>query len=469
MSSRPLRVLVVAEDRRFLRHLSQFLHVFGYEVQQAVDVSQARAALESCEPDFFLVDADLPGQGSQKICRWARMRDNSNSLHILLLVEGPQTREMAEALESGVDDFLFKPIVHGEVLVRLRSGARVLEHERRVYQQSTIETTTGLLSRAMMLERLRQELHDKSTHHHPHACVVLDLDYFHRINKTHGHSAGRLVLKQVACALESLCPPAEKFHCWDGDRFGVVLPRMAAEKAVGWAEKTRTTLANTEMKIFETVVRMTASCGAAIGPIESLDSRDVEKLLNEAEQALKVAKQSGRDCTVVFGQFDAEAKEWEGLAVPGKLFSRTVARDVMQPVPGTLSEEECVERAAVQLVLTGMEVIPVVNQQGKLVGVVREESLQQGKGSVGDVMSTDVSTCDENTTFSQLIDLCARQEVDQIVITCREQPTGLVTPGQLSVLSKPLTNHSFLSQDPYSSRSEYLLVPDLDLDSVGTL
>ena len=86
MKDRPLKVLVVSENRPMLRHMSQFLNVFGYEPRQAADVQQALVAIESDWPDFLIIDADLADHGGLQLCRTVEGQQGQDYVYTFLMV-----------------------------------------------------------------------------------------------------------------------------------------------------------------------------------------------------------------------------------------------------------------------------------------------------------------------------------------------------------------------------------------------
>ncbi len=116
---RPLTVLLVGEDRSFLRHLSKALHAFGYEVREAADRAQVLAAVDAEHPALVLLDAEPAADSALELCRAIGLRKAAAPSFTLLLVDSPSPELVIEALEAGVDDFLTRPVVYGELLARL--------------------------------------------------------------------------------------------------------------------------------------------------------------------------------------------------------------------------------------------------------------------------------------------------------------------------------------------------------------
>src|SRR5687767_11659392 len=122
MNQRPFTILIVSPDRLTLRRLSKFLEVFGYDVRQARDATQALAAAETARPDFLIVDGTQGNATGLQLGQEIRRGGLAHCLYALLLVQQPEVSEIAAALEQGFDDFLAAPIVFGELLARLRAG-----------------------------------------------------------------------------------------------------------------------------------------------------------------------------------------------------------------------------------------------------------------------------------------------------------------------------------------------------------
>ena len=113
----------------------------------------------------------------------------------------------------------------------------------------------------------------------------------------------------------------------------------------------------------------------------------------------------------------------------------------------------------------------MVDQRGKLAGVLWPEDVQAhvpGATPVSEVMSTDVTSFDEQTEFATLMEFFAGAEGTLAVIVADEKPTGFVTPAALASLSEPLQKGTFAPGLPLRT-SEYLLVPEPDLEMDPTV
>ena len=462
-NSQPLSVLIVAEDRPILRHLSRFLNTFSYDVQQVADRQQALRVLETEPPDLLIVDSSPSARDALKFCRAVSRRDNPACVHTLLIIGCEDQIDLTEALEAGVDDFLTKPLAYGELLVRLRAGARTLEFERRLKDQASAEPLTGLPGRVAFYERLAAVASAAADGESPTSCALVDIDFLRLVNQTHGRPAGDLVIRALAEQLRQLATESMFLASFNGGQFCLILPATSDLEAAQWADKIRAAVAQTEFSSGDSTLQLTVSLG--IASYTGASSR-VETVVEHAREAMKLAKSSGRNCVVRFGQFDDEIEVWKELAAPGRFFEQTVARDVMTPTPVVLERKQTVAQAASLFQQSRLDVVAVVDERGKLDGALWPQDVGPnvpGATPVSEVMSTDVASFDEQTEFAALMKFFAGAEGTLAVIVCDEKPTGLVTPAALASLGEPLQKGTFAPGLPLRT-SEYLLVPEPDLE-----
>src|SRR5262245_25292695 len=259
MNPRSFTILIVSPDRVSLRRLSKFLDVFGYDVRQATDGEKALAAAEAARPDFLVVDGSSGQPADLQLCRSIRRTAPQGYTYSLLLLERPEVGDVTSALEAGFDDFLAAPIVFGELLARLRAGARFIEYERRLAEQSGVDLLTGLADKAA----LTTELHRRSQGATGTIgwLAVIDLDYYQRIADRLGRSGAQDLLRQVAQHVRKRS--GQKYYAagLGEDRFAVILPASGSETAATWCEEALKALAETSFTVADQQHRLTASCG----------------------------------------------------------------------------------------------------------------------------------------------------------------------------------------------------------------
>jgi diguanylate cyclase (GGDEF)-like protein len=472
MNPRPFTILIVSPDRVSLRRLSKFLDVFGYEVLQATDGERAVTAAESARPDFLILDGSGGLAADLQLCRTIRRVWPQGYTYSLLLSERLEVGDVTAALEAGFDDFLAAPIVFGELLARLRAGARFIEFERRLAEQSAIDSGTGLADRAGLVA----EIHRRSQGAKGAIgwLAFVDLDYFQRITDRVGRCGAQDLLRQVAKHVQSQSGQDIFPAGFGQDRVAVVLPASGSETAAAWCDELLKSLAETLFTTADLPQKLTASCGLTeLSAGEAFDVVEARTL-----RALGLAKASGRNCVVTSGEVDRDADAWAAFAADGKLFETTVARDVMHLCPLLLHLDETIDQAHALLSQTGLSHAPVVDADNKLAGLVSLDQLaaaklrnpkprgQSGTNSssvrlVRHVMTKDVTRFDENTPLAELMDHFTGESATLAIIVREKKPRGLVHCHALAALNERLTADHFASVNPRTGASVDLLVPDL--------
>lgn len=472
MDSRPYSVLLVSGEQSLLRQLTKFLELFGYEVRQAVNAELALAAAEVAGADFLLVDCNLSPTPGLAFLRKIRSFAPGGYTYAALLMDLVENTDLTESLEAGYDDFLAKPVVFGELLARLRAGARVVEFERRLAQQSGIEPTTGLPDSNTFLEILRAHLANalnRGKQESLGSFCVIDLDYFGRFAARFGRDVAHAQLRRTAGLLSQTCQSGEIAASLGKDRFAVLLPHSTEEQTAQWSREFLDFIADHEYAIGETKVHLTASSGV----VELSRSQSAERSLEIAEKVLASAKASGRDCVLTQQVWEGDVEDWNEMAAEGKLFATTLARDVMIPCSVVLSGNETVEQGQAILEQTRLSALPVVDRDGKYAGLVtatqlKGKSSRPGKarasGSVRLLrhhMSTDSPKFPETATLDELMEFFTAEHHSVAVILRDQVPSGLVYCQSLAALNERLAREHFVPTLPFGTSSEYLLVPDL--------
>ncbi len=462
MASRPFRLLLVLRDRAELRQVSRLLSAFGYQVRQASSVELAAAAIAVERPDILLLE---PGERWEEGLSFAQSLDEGEGSYVYkLLVTGERSpADLVKAIEAGVDDFLAGPLERGELLARLRAGARVLEFERRIGRQGQTHKPMAAVDLDQLRERLAQNLARATSNRGATALAILDIDYFSQFMIARGRAAGMAAAATVEQVIVERLPAS----AWAGrlgeNRFAAILPNSAPE-AAQWTEEVRRGLVEFNADRPAAGPACTVSCGIAV--VQSKAS--VEELVEQAEHALLQAKHSGRDCTVVSGQFADEGQKWSELAERGRFFEFTVARDIMVPCAVAVKAKDSIKLASELLEQTHLRALPVVDEEGKLAGLITAPSLRLrmaakdcGGSPVETAMTTEVVSFDEQTTLAALIDYFTQESPLVIVIVHKGRPTGLVTPSSLATLSEQITHETFGSEARAPSEPGYLIVPNL--------
>jgi diguanylate cyclase (GGDEF)-like protein len=171
--------------------------------------------------------------------------------------------------------------------------------QSKLREQAIRDPLTNLFNRRYLEETLDRELSRAGREDYPVCVIMIDLDHFKRINDTHGHEAGDLVLKAIADALSEFSRRGD-FACrYGGEEFVITMPNITLATAYERAESLRQSLNVLSVPYEYYNLSVTISMGIACYP-ENGQTR--EALLRAADQALYAAKEAGRNHILAYDQ-----------------------------------------------------------------------------------------------------------------------------------------------------------------------
>lgn len=166
------------------------------------------------------------------------------------------------------------------------------EANARLERLAVTDGLTGLFNHRRFQEALHSELLRCERHKRPLAVLMLDVDFFKKVNDSMGHPAGDELLRRLAEVLAEDLRQTDLISRYGGEEFAVLLPETTKAEAMQVAERMREAV---EQQINENnawTQRITVSVGVATFPE---DAQTAEALLEAADQALYVAKRQGRN------------------------------------------------------------------------------------------------------------------------------------------------------------------------------
>jgi diguanylate cyclase (GGDEF)-like protein len=167
---------------------------------------------------------------------------------------------------------------------------RQLEAELR--RLATTDALTGILNRAQFFLRAQHELERAHRHHQAMTVLMLDIDYFKRINDTYGHFIGDEVLKHVAAELRACMPGADLLGRLGGEEFAIILPEADGQAGLQIGERLRARIAGSPTVQGDRTISVTVSIGLAT--VCDNDGK-IEHALARADAMLYAAKTGGRN------------------------------------------------------------------------------------------------------------------------------------------------------------------------------
>lgn len=170
--------------------------------------------------------------------------------------------------------------------------------ERKLEQLANVDVLTNISNRRHFYERGEMEFQRALRYQHALALLIFDIDHFKRINDTHGHDGGDLVLKQLAQSVNESLRELDVLARFGGEEFIVLLPELTTRQARSVAERLRRQIAAMQITLPDgETINITVSIGfAMLTPTE----QHLDGLIKKADLALYQAKEQGRNQVIEY-------------------------------------------------------------------------------------------------------------------------------------------------------------------------
>jgi len=181
-----------------------------------------------------------------------------------------------------------EPLVQG--IVRDITERKRLENQ--LTRWATTDQLSGAFNRRYFFEKAKEEVMRAGRYQRDLCLLLIDIDFFKRINDTHGHAAGDVVIQKIVEVSQRALRTYDTFARMGGEEFAVLLPETHIARARIIAERIRELIQSSAMSWEGSQVAFTASIGVTHW---HLDEQDITKALLRADRALYAAKDAGRN------------------------------------------------------------------------------------------------------------------------------------------------------------------------------
>ena len=238
-------------------------------------------------PRVVISDWNMPEKDGVELCREIRERSQSAPVHFIMLTAHSDKGRLLDAYQAGINDFISKPFDLEELLARVRAGIRtaVLQDElvrkaagsqalnaqlatinSRLERLSVTDELTGLFNRRMAMVRLQEQWSLSERYGKPLTVAMIDIDHFKKINDTHGHDAGDLILRQTASILREQTRGTDVVCRVGGEEFLIIFPAQTIQEAAIAAERFRRKMESAVFTVARINLAVTVSIGLAMRP-----------------------------------------------------------------------------------------------------------------------------------------------------------------------------------------------------------
>lgn len=236
-------ILLVDDQPKNLRLLSDLLEEQGYEVQQAINGTVALQAVSLSLPDLILLDIRMPGMDGYTVCQRLKANPLTQDVPVIFVSASDEAWDKVKAFSSGGSDYITKPFKVVEVLARVENQLKVRQLQQALMVQNAqlqqaiqelqrlaaLDETTQTASRrrfdAYLLECWQQAAQEKQ----PIALMLCQVDNFNAYSI--GMERCDRTLHTIAAALkQTVQGPKDLVSRYGTLTFAILLPQQTAPK-----------------------------------------------------------------------------------------------------------------------------------------------------------------------------------------------------------------------------------------------
>lgn len=294
-------MLIVDDDSERRSRLRRELEAEAFKVAVAATSVACTELAASWEPAVVILSLGRGELDAVSVCRQLKRDTGTAIIPILFLTDADTTdTSIVEALAAGGNDCLCEPYSAAEMRARVSCLIAMYVAYERLRRMAMTDELTGLASRRYLFESMPQHLERLGQNGATAlACLMIDVDFFKRVNDRLGHIEGDRVLRGVAGIIRRSTRASDVVARFGGEEIAVVLPSAGGNMASVVAEKVR---AAVETESRDLGYPVTVSIGVAwiddTAPVQTRYlSWDllIDGLFRRADEALYRAKANGRN------------------------------------------------------------------------------------------------------------------------------------------------------------------------------
>lgn len=302
-------IIAICDDSKLSRQImTQLVQTQNLSYVEFSDGQQAYDTLKNknFKTDILLTDYEMPRMDGLELIRLLRLIFLPEELPILSISASDRPHLLVQFLKTGASDYLKKPFLNEEFLIRLNltldhlyTTRRNLAFRQELEQIATHDFMTGLYNRNYFFSQIHHVTADAVRKNTPYGILMIDIDFFKIVNDTHGHHAGDIAIQHLATLIKSMARASDYCFRWGGEEFLILIPNTTTHELTQFGERLRLAVAESSVIIEDEALTfpMTISIGGSVGLDEN-----AQHLIVQADEMLYRSKKSGRNCVNIKNQ-----------------------------------------------------------------------------------------------------------------------------------------------------------------------
>ncbi|WP_017314332.1 diguanylate cyclase [Mastigocladopsis repens] len=328
-----ISILVFGGDHFLTTLPDQIRDASAFSVEVIGNLNQAVSHIQITPPDVIVVQASL--DDGMELCRWLKEQTKLSWIYCILLEDRPQLHALRSqcgkewelemtcaALRLGADAYIWSVQTRDDasgqnektaneqlLLAHLTVGLRKAQKYRDLLRTNDLLSTIALADSLTELNNRRalewdlpKQIQKARSHGTPLSLIILDVDYFKKVNDSHGHLIGDRLLQLLCHRLRHNLRFGDTAFRYGGEEFVIVLSNTTCDEALLVARRLNRVVSEQAFAInTKLAINITISLGATC--LRPEDDVKGTSLLNRADQYLLQAKATGRNRVIGCGSY----------------------------------------------------------------------------------------------------------------------------------------------------------------------
>ena len=261
------RICVIDTDVIQSKNITKTLSKITTNIKMIHDLEEVNSALEF-KPDVVIVSCQLEEVDPLRIVVNLRSKEQMSNTSFVLMTE-EEMQLVIRGLELGVNDYFFYPVDDSELMARIKTQLRrkfyqdnIKNHLEQSVNMSVKDGLTGLFNRRYFDSHITNSLANAADGEL--ALLMLDIDFFKKVNDTYGHQIGDQVIKVFADIASKNVQPTDLLARYGGEEFVVIIHNAIDRNVMEIAQNIRSSIQAYNFADIHAGLSCTTSIGLAL-------------------------------------------------------------------------------------------------------------------------------------------------------------------------------------------------------------
>lgn len=286
-------ILVIDDDMVFVSFIKEILEKKGFIVIVAHNGKRGLNLIYELNPALVFIDINLPDQDGFSMLESINKIKKNHMFVAIISVDGSKENRK-KAYDLGAFDFIKKPLDRDVISSYVKNR---LTYKHNLELSIVTDELTQVYNRKFLNTQLEHLIQNYINNGEIFSIAILDIDFFKKVNDTYGHIIGDDVLKGLASLIMAEKRMEDILCRYGGEEFVLVMPNTSKKAAYTIVERLRKIIAKQPFYAPDTTFHVTFSAG--ITEINELHTHQ-KVLMEQADQSLYKAKESGRNQTIIY-------------------------------------------------------------------------------------------------------------------------------------------------------------------------